>query len=188
MDTFSGTQPITLLAFIATIRETLRTICASEAADVRVLVYYLSDEAQDVQEEQLSSATDNPEEDLYGEISVCKWSDIIDALLRRFLTDDILKESYDGVTLTKQLPDEDEAGFEISLSECSRGYRNVFRKENIVKFYVSRPKNSVRIFVVQNVQLMPIAYSTNLAAVNQADMAIGRSKRALMEEQSGLDE
>lgn len=141
-----------------------------------------------MQEEELSSATEDLDEDVYGESTVCTWSHIIDTLLRQFLTDDVLQESYDGVTRVKQSPDEDEAAFKIRLYKCSRRCRHVILKEDIVNFYVSGLKYSVRVLVSQHVRWMPMAYRTNLAAFKQAALYIGRTQRELMKEQSGLEE
>lgn len=54
LDDFDGDVPISLLSFLAILRDTLDTLGTSEAASVRVLAYLLEEEAKDVHAEQIS--------------------------------------------------------------------------------------------------------------------------------------
>lgn len=182
LGTFSGSPPIKLLSFLATIRDALDTTGASEAIGMRAIAYFLEGEALDVHEEQLSSATDDYEEELFGESRSCAWPHIIDALLKRFLTDDVLQEAYNSVTRAGQREGEDEAKFAVRLSSSSRLCRHVFRKADVVNYYLCGLKPSVRELVAQHVRMMSPADRVNLAAVKQAAVAIGKSQRALREE------
>lgn len=133
-------------------------------------------------EEQLSSATDDYEEELFGESRRCEWPHIIDALLKRFLTDDVLQGSYNAVTRAEQREGEDEERFEVRLSTSSRFYSHVFRKADVVNYYLCGLKPSVCELVAQHVRMMSPADRENLAAVKQAAVSIGKSQRALREE------
>lgn len=64
---FTGRIPITLLGFIATMRDALNTTGATDAPGMNFIAYYLVDEARDIPEELLTSVSDGPEEELFKE-------------------------------------------------------------------------------------------------------------------------
>lgn len=55
-----GDYPIELLSFLATIQDALDTTGATEAMGIRVLAYYLEEEAEEVHKEQVNLVTDDP--------------------------------------------------------------------------------------------------------------------------------
>lgn len=154
LENFSGTQLISLLALFATMRDALNNVGATEAAGLRLLAYYLADDAMEVHEKNLSSATDDLELDLFGESTDCTWSHVIYSLLRRLLTDDILQVAYNNVTRAQQRPDEYEAAFVVHLRNGIRRCQQVFRKSDVINFYVPGLKTSVRLLVEQHVRMM----------------------------------
>jgi len=101
------------------------------------------------------------------------------SLAQLFLTDDVLQEAYNSVTRGNQKDGEDEAAFATRLSKSSRLCRHVFRKADVVNYFVCGLKPSVREMVAQHVRMMPVADRTNLAAVKQAAVAVGKSQRAM---------
>lgn len=110
---------------------------------MRVIAYYLEGEALDVHEKQLSSVTDDPEGEIFGESFQCTWAHALNALIKRFLTDDFLEDAYNSVTRATQEEEEDEATFAISISTNSCLFRLVFLKADVVNYYICGLKPSV---------------------------------------------
>lgn len=100
--TFTGTPAIDLLSFLATLIDALNVTGAPEATVMRVIAYYLDGEALYVPEEQLRKISDDPEKEQYGEITLCAWPHVLEALLKIFLTDDVFQGAYNAVTRAKQ--------------------------------------------------------------------------------------
>lgn len=44
---------------------------ASKATTLRIIAYYLNNEALDLHEEQMSTVVDDPEEESYGKSTMC---------------------------------------------------------------------------------------------------------------------
>lgn len=113
-------------------RDELDTTGATESMGLRVIAYYLEEEAREVNEEQNQVSTDDPEEELLGESIHCTWSHVIDALLRRFLTEEVLQNAYKYVTSAQQEEDEDEAKFSLRPSNACCLCLHVSRKADVV--------------------------------------------------------
>lgn len=64
----------------------------SEAAAVGILAYFSEVEAKEVLIEQME---ESEEENESGRTVVGTWADVCNALLRRFLTEEVVRQSYD---------------------------------------------------------------------------------------------
>lgn len=187
MDMFDGRKPIRLLSFLATLRDTFDTLGTSEAAAVRVSAYFLGGEAKDVHAEQFALVEyefdgDSPNSSDHG-----TWPHVVNALIRRFLTDDVLRSAYDAVARAEQMDEEDEAQFADRVSKASRLCRHVFGRHELVNYYVQGLNTAVREVVAQQVRQMGTEDQASLSAVRQVASAVGRSQRALMSGQSNED-
>lgn len=74
---------------------------------------------------------------------------VINALLRRFLRDEVLREAYNAVARATQSYREDEEKFAERLLRAAPLCRHVFRKDERVKFYVQRLRTAIREIVSQ---------------------------------------
>lgn len=83
-----------LLSFLTTMNDAFVTLGAWEVAAVRALAYVLVGDTRDVDQEQFKMVAF----DYSGESSVIfdhgSWPQVINALLRRFLTDEVLHEAH----------------------------------------------------------------------------------------------
>lgn len=86
---------------------------------MREILYYLNGEALVVHEEKLRSVTDDPGEEIYGVRELCAWTQFVDALLKRFLTEEVLKEAYNSFNRATKREGEDEETFETRMSTRS---------------------------------------------------------------------
>lgn len=126
-------------------------------------------------EEQLITVAGNPEEELYGYNTPCAWSHVVDALFKRFLTNEVLQGEYNAVTRATKNEGEDEKKFSTRMFTSKIQRKHVFRKEDAVNYYILYLKPSVREMVAQNLRLMPAADRLNLSAVKKAVVAIRNS-------------
>lgn len=155
MDAFDGRKPIQLLAFLAVLRDTFDTLGTSEAASVRISAYFLTGEAKDVHVEQFGLVEYDFESG-----TAMKSSDhgscthVVHALLRRFPSDVVLRKAHDAVSRAGQRNGEDEAEFAERISKAARLCRHVFRKEELINYYVQGFRTAVREMVSQHVRQM----------------------------------
>lgn len=82
-------------------RDALVIAGATKVTDMCVIAYHLDEDALDVHEKQVISATEDPEEELYGENLMCTWPQVVYALLHRFLTDDVLQRAHRKMTIAQ---------------------------------------------------------------------------------------
>lgn len=73
-----------------------------------------------------------------------------------FFSDDVLQPTYNEVTLGFQREGSDEGSFYSHLLKISRTIGIVFRKSDVVIYYVCGLKTSVRDIVAQKERIMPI--------------------------------
>lgn len=86
-------------------------------------------EAVGVHKEQLSSATDELEEELFGESSLCTWAHVLVSMIKMFLTDDLLQDAYKSVSREEG---EHEENFAVRMSRNSRLRLHLFCKADVV--------------------------------------------------------
>lgn len=77
LGTFKGTPAIKLLSFLPSLIDDLNVTGASESTEMKLVAYYLDGEALNVNEEQLSTVEDDPEEKFYGERTLCAWPHVV---------------------------------------------------------------------------------------------------------------
>lgn len=140
---------------------------ASEAIGLRVIAYYLYEEVRDVHEGQLCSVAEDTEEEVFGHSLSCTWYDVVETLLKRFLTDGVLHAAYNAVTRCAEKEGEDEANFATRLAKSRTRYRHVLRKADVVNYFVCGMKPSVREVVSQHGLLLPMEERTNIVSVKQ---------------------
>lgn len=83
-------------------RDALNVTGESEETAILLIDYYMDGEEIDVQEEQVSSVADDTEKELYRERTLFAWQHVMEALLERFLTEDVLQDAYNLVKRATQ--------------------------------------------------------------------------------------
>lgn len=73
-----------------------------------------------------------------------------------------------------QIEGEDDISFSVRLLKSSRLCGHIFRRADIVSYYVCGLKPSAREMVAKQVRILHVLDRTNLAAVNLAPVAIGK--------------
>lgn len=72
------------------------------------------------------------------------WPDVINALLMRFLGDDVSREAQDAVEIASQTDQEYASKFAERLSTMARMCRNLFSKYELVIFYIQGLRTAVQ--------------------------------------------
>ena len=129
--TYSGVKPISLLGFLSTFKEVFNAYGTSEAVTVRALAYFLAKEAKDVYQAQVNpGALDSPN------ALEATWPYVTNALIRRFLADDIPQSAYDAVVCATQGASEDEIKFAQRITDAARECSHVFQPMELVNSFV----------------------------------------------------
>ena len=90
MKEFDGTDPLSLFEFLAVFKKAMNDLGKSEGIAVRVLSYFLVDDAEDTYNIQMNSNMSHTDEQVTD-----TWPHVINALLETHITDDILQTAYD---------------------------------------------------------------------------------------------
>lgn len=170
---YDGAKPIKLLGFLSTLKEAFEAYATSEAIAVRALAYFLAQEAKDVYQAQL-----NPGALTGHEALEATWPYVIHALIRRFLSGDVLQRAYDAVVRAVQGSNEDEIKFAQRISDAARECSHVFQPMELVNSYVRGLHEATRERVQEQVRRLPQKEPTSLVSVRQLASAEGRAQRA----------
>ena len=131
LGTYSGANPISLLGFLSTLKEAFNAYGTSEAVAVRALAYFLAKEAKNMYQAQVNPGALDSRNAL--EVT---WPYVTNALIRRFLADDVLQSAYDAVVRATQGASEDEIKFAQRITDAARECCYVFQPMELVNSYV----------------------------------------------------
>ena len=129
LETFNGKKPITLLSFLSPVREVFDHLFVSEAVGVSLLSFYLEGLAESVYTAQTQSGARSTN------LLSKTWPLVVHALIKRFLTDDVLQEAYEKVTTVTEKSTEDENASAYRLGDLLRNCAGVFTDREIVQHY-----------------------------------------------------
>lgn len=90
---------------------------------------------------------------------------MIDALLRRFLTDYVFQDTYSSVKRVQKEDEEDETKFALRLSKARRLFCHVFRDSDVVNYFLCELQPALGELVARNVIMMALAERNNLNVV-----------------------
>ena len=92
LGTYSGAKMISQLGILSTLKEAFNAFGTSEAVAARALAYFLAKEAKDVYQAQVNPGALDSRNALET-----TWPYVTNALICRFLADDILQSAHDAV-------------------------------------------------------------------------------------------
>lgn len=177
LGTFAGSPAIKLLVFLRTLKEGFDAQDVSEAVAVRVLAFFLTDSAKDVYTSLVSPGSQGA-----GTARALQgtWPSVVNALIHRFLPDDILQEAMEAVTLAAQAPQEDEDTFGERLEKAARDCQHVFTNHELVNHFIRGLPTAVRETVTDRARGMSLEHRGDLSKVRLAAASAGRTHRALL--------
>ena len=173
LEPFTGKKPITLLSFLATLREGFNHLYVSEAIAVSLISFYLEGTAKSVYTAQTRSGARTT-----GVLSKT-WPHVVQTLIKRFLTDDVLHTAYDAVTTVTQKSNEDENQFADRISDLVRDCAGVFTDREVVQYYARGLSPLIRERVLYGLRNMVEAERSDLTAVRRLATTEGNSIRSL---------
>ena len=149
----------------------------SEGIAVRVLSYFLVDDAEDTYNIQMTSSmshTDRHETDT--------WPHVIKALLETQITDDMLQTAYDEVTRARQGPKEPVANFITRLQDLVRRCHGVFPQAEMANMVLRGMKPAIRNRIQQTVNSLPSHEKISLPKIRQLSVQEYNAQRDQMKE------
>ena len=173
LEPYDGSDPVGLIDFLCNIKDGVDSLGKSEAVAVRVLSYFLIGPAKDAYTSQVSPSTKKNVSPLSG-----TWPFVVNALLERFLTRDVLREAHDRVVNARQMDGEDEVAFAQRVDNAARACRYVFDPAEVTNYFVSGLRDSTRYRVQEAIKRWSEKDATNLVAVRELAVGEGRAQRA----------
>ena len=119
------------MEILTTLRNGFNALEASEAVASLLLTYYLEGSAKTLYASQRSFGA-RPEAGALGGT----WPYLIQELIKRCLTDDVLQSAYDRVPDARQKENEDENTFADRIAKAARDCCNVFQDGELVKYFI----------------------------------------------------
>ena len=169
---FDGTVPIELLPFLTTFSKALFKMNKSEGVAVRVLSYFLRDEALGVYETQSSPGS----YDLHNELHAT-YPYVVQSLIEHFLTDDVLQDAHSEVALARQRPTEDEMAFGSRIADASRRCMDVFAPSELVNVFQRGLSVAVRTSLQEHMRSWTEKDRVNLTKVRRTAYNLGSGQR-----------
>lgn len=131
------------------LRDTFDTIGVSEAAAVIVLAQFLGGDARDMLSEKFALVDvelngESPETSDQG-----SWLHVVNALLRRFVTDEELRKAHDTIEREEQSDRQDEGKFAERISKTTWPCCHMLTRDELENFHVHGLKTAIREMVVQ---------------------------------------
>ena len=177
---FDGSDPMYLLTFLSTLRDIYNDLSFTEGMAVRLLASLLDKDstALEVYTTQITAASAQR----IGSFSPSStWPHVVNALIRHYLSDDVLQKASDAVTMARQLENESEHTFSMRVQALARVCRSAFTEHQIVSYFIRGLRTSVRSRVQNMIRTLTLADRTNIHVVTQMAENEGRSQRAQAE-------
>ena len=177
LGTFSGEDPISLLPFLATFRNVMNDLHKTEGAAVRILSYFLTKPASDAYAAHMSQKFNMGSKPYVG-----TYPCVVDMLVRKYVSDEVLQKAYDAVARGRQNDREDEEDFYQRLNAAWGKCRFAFETSEFANFFLRGCKEAVREQV--NVQLanLTVEQRGDPEEIRKLAVSAGRIQRSLMKQ------
>ena len=175
MKTFDGSSPITLLSFLKDISITFNAQRLNEGVAVQVVAHFLERDAERLytsytmtalRSGSIRSSGSNP------------WPRLVNLVIHRYLTDDVLNDAYESVATIRQLPHENKNVYADRLEDLAYACTAVFSDAALVNYFIGGLAVETRDVVAETVYRLPFGEQNNLAAVCRIALAEGNTYRA----------
>ena len=173
MESFNGTDAIQLLPFLKDIRITFNAQHLTEGVAIRVFAHFLERGAERLYTSYTMRGLRAGQ--LHDDTS---WPGLVNQVIKRYLTDDVLEEAFDAVASPRQLPHETENTFADRLESAAFGCVAVFSEQALAHYFVRRLSTATRAAVAETVQRLPGQQKTELSTIRCIATAEGTTYRA----------
>ena len=172
LKTFDGKEPIALLTFLSHLRRALDGVQLTEGAAVRIISWFLEGDAL----QTYASCAFTGVRRAYD--TMVTWPRVVNALLERYLTDDILGDALNRITSAMQKDEETETAFMRRIETYADECCGVFDEFLVVNYFLRGLRPVIRPTVTQKVHELPSTRRTNLNVVRRIAQAEGDAHRA----------
>ena len=171
---FDGRNPIALLRFLRDIQQAFDGVRLSEGAAVRTVSWFLEGDALQTYSSRAFSGIRRTID------TNVTWSYVVNTLLERYLSDDILSDAFTKVTTAVQNVDdnEDENAFLTRIERYADDCCGVFDDYLLVNYFLRGLSHAIRPIVSQRVHELTTVRRSNLNVVRRLAQAEGDAYRA----------
>ena len=175
MKSFDGSSPITLLSFLKDISITFNAQRLNEGVAVRVVAHFLERDAERLYTSYTMTALRSGSLRSAGSIP---WPGLVNLLIRRYLTDDVLNDAYEKVATIRQLPHENENVYAYRLEDLAYSCTAVFSDAALLNYFIRGLAVEKRDVVTETHYRLPFGERNDLAAVRPIALTEGNTYRA----------
>ena len=177
LENFSGGKPLRLLGLFHTLKKGFDALGIAEAMACRALHFFLTGEAERFYESQST-----PGYLTSGMTRRFTWPHLVDAFLKRYLTDDVLTEAMEKVTRIAQKPGENESDYSNRLVNAAQECSNVFTERELVNHFISGLRPTTRSMISERLMTLPAQQRSDLTVVRRMALAEGNTYRARLKD------
>ena len=170
---FDGKTPMLLLGLLHTLKKGFDNLSISEAVAVRALTYFFVGEAERFYDSQTA-----PGYTYSGTPRSFSWPYVVDAFLKRYLSDEVLHEAYQQVTTISQKSDENESDYATRLSTAAQRCNHVFDERTLIHHFVNGLLPTTRSIVTERLRVLPPHEQSDLTVIRRIAFAEGATYRA----------
>ena len=177
MHNFDGGKPLRLLGLFHTLKKAFNALGVAEAVGCRALNFFMTGEAERFYDSQTS-----PGYLTSGASKRFTWPHLVDAFLKRYLTDDVLTDAMEKVTRIAQKPGENETDYSNRLSAAAQECSNVFTERELVNHFVSGLRPTTRAAISEKLMTLNHTQRSDLTVVRRMALAEGNTYRARLKD------
>lgn len=175
MENFDGSKAILLLPFLKDVQITFNAQKINEGTAIRVFAHFVERDA-----ERLYTLYMMPSVRSGGLNSEVTWSRMINTLIKRYITDEVLGDALNAVTTISQLPHETENVYADRLETHAYLCTAVFTDQALVNYFIRGLSPTMRDAVAEAAQRLPYHQRTDFSVIRRVAMAEGNTYRALL--------
>ena len=140
---------------------------------MKLLSYYLEEDASTAYKEHTAQA-------MWGANQETRksWPAVVNMLIKRYLTDDVLQDALEEVTRASQRPGEDVEVYAERLARSASACNDVFSPADMTNHFVRGLNESIKTRVQATLKSMPLEQRTDYQNVRQLAILEGRAQRS----------
>lgn len=168
---FNGKDPIEIPTFLREVRQAFNGVGLSEGAAMRTISWFLEDSALQVYTKHTYTGVRSS-----AVARVC-WASVMNVLLERYLTDDVIAEAHSRVANARQGSAETEMEFADRLEQLADRCAGVYIDTTITHQFLRGLLPTTQPIVAERVKQLPTAKQTNFSTVRRIASAEGSTYR-----------
>ena len=172
LDKFTGKDPIKLLSFLRELRQAMNGVGLSEGAAVTIISWFLEGTALQVYSHHVFSGIRST-----TNATAC-WVTIVNTLLERYITDDIISDANNRIVTAKQDLDETESDFATRLEGYADSCSGVYTDETLTHLFIRGLLPTTQPVVAERIRRLTLTEQKNFSIVRRIALSEGTTYRA----------